>query len=60
MIFGSGDPTAIAIPFRQLMVDLIKDFELPFWNKFNFSGYPLLSYIETSVFYPITFILNLI
>lgn len=58
IILGSGDPTAIAVPMYRLVIDSIKNLEFPFWNYYNFSGYPLLSYIESSVFYPITFLFN--
>ena len=59
IILGSGDPTASYIPLRQLKVELIKNFELPFWNKYIFCGFPYLSDIPANVFYPITFILDL-
>jgi len=60
VILGSGDPTAITIPLRQLIADLIKNLEMPFWNQYNFSGYPLLALPEVGPLYPITLILYLI
>jgi len=60
IILGSGDPTSYYIPLQELKANLLKSFELPFWNQYNFSGFPLLSNPQAGIFYPITFILNLI
>ncbi|HHT78598.1 MAG TPA: YfhO family protein, partial [Actinobacteria bacterium] len=60
VILGTGDTTAIILPLRELITNLIKNGEMPFWNIFNFSGYPLLAYNEAGLFYPVTMILNLL
>lgn len=59
-ILGSGDAFNIAIPIQEFIEKLIKSGQFPFWNHYNFSGYPILGYIEASIFYPITLFLNLI
>jgi len=59
VIFGYGDAVEITLPMHQLYGELIRNLEAPFWNNYNFSGYPLLSYIESNVFYLPNFILNL-
>jgi hypothetical protein len=60
VIFANGDPNLIALPMRQLVMDSIKNFEPPFWNKYIFSGFPLFANPQASIFYPIVFILDLI
>ncbi|HEY0089770.1 MAG TPA: YfhO family protein [Candidatus Lokiarchaeia archaeon] len=60
VIFANGDGNLIALPMRQLVMDSIKNFEPPFWNKYIFSGFPLFANPQASVFYPIVFILDLI
>ena len=57
---GVGDPSGYYIPLHQLTTDLIKNFEFPFWNRYNFSGFPLLANPQASLFYPITTILSLL
>ncbi len=60
VILGSGDPTAYYFPLHQLKFELIKDLEMPFWNRYNFSGFPLLANPQANVFFPLTLILGLI
>jgi len=60
VILGLGDPTAYYIPLHQLKMDLLKNLELPFWNRYNFCGFPLLSNPQASIFYPVTLILGLL
>lgn len=59
LVFSNGDPNFLAIPMRQVVMDAIKNFEAPFWNKYIFSGFPLFANPQASIFYPIVFILDL-
>ncbi len=47
-------------PWRQLVVDLIKDKQLPLWNPYAFSGTPLLANFQTACFYPLNIIFFLV
>ena len=60
IVFGSGDPVFAYIPLQYLASDLIKNLEFPFWNNYVFGGFPLLANVQASIFYPVTFLLNLI
>lgn len=60
VILGSGDPIAYYIPLNKLKIDLLKNLELPFWNRYNFCGFPLLSNPQASIFYPVTLIFGLL
>ncbi|HSX40945.1 MAG TPA: YfhO family protein [Candidatus Saccharimonadales bacterium] len=46
------DPVRQQYPWRELAVTLEKKFELPLWNPYSFSGYPLLANFQSAVFYP--------
>jgi hypothetical protein len=59
-IFANGDGNLIALPMRQVVMDSINNFEFPFWNRYIFSGFPLLANPQSSIFYPIVFILDLL
>ena len=59
-ILGSGDATGIAIPVRILVEKIFREGQFPFWNIFNFSGYPLIAYNEAGIFYPVNLILDFI
>lgn len=39
-------------PWRSISMDLIKKFQPPLWNPYNFSGSPLLANIQSAPFYP--------
>ena len=43
IIFGQEQKEVIlqTLPIRQLVIDLIKNFELPFWNRYILAGFPL-------------------
>lgn len=51
-IFVERDLAAFFIPPRYLWVSLVKSFQLPLWNPFNYSGVPLLATLQPGVFYP--------
>jgi hypothetical protein len=47
------DPVRQQYPWRFLGVNLWKHMQLPLWNPYNFSGGPLLSNVQSAVFYPL-------
>lgn len=47
------DPVRQQYPWRELSIALIKDFQLPLWNPYNFAGTPLLANIQSAIFYPL-------
>ncbi len=51
-IFVERDLAAFFIPPRYLWVSLVKSFQLPLWNPYNYSGIPLLATLQPGVFYP--------
>lgn len=46
------DPIRQQYPWRFLAVSLEKNMQLPLWNPYSFSGYPLLANFQSAVFYP--------
>jgi len=40
------------IPWKKFAVERLKNFEIPFWNPYNFSGNPLFANFQSGVFYP--------
>jgi len=51
-IFIERDLAAFFIPPKYLWVSVVKSFQLPLWNPFNYSGIPLLATLQSGVFYP--------
>lgn len=47
-------------PTRVFAASHISHFELPFWNPYSFSGAPFLADIQTAIFYPPYFLLDMI
>lgn len=41
-------------PWKTLVINQIKQFTLPLWNPYNFSGAPLLANYQSQVFYPLS------
>lgn len=39
-------------PWKKLSIDIVRSWELPLWNPYNFSGSPLAANLQSSVFYP--------
>lgn len=39
-------------PWRYFSVNILKDFNIPFWNPYNFSGNPQMANFQTAIFYP--------
>lgn len=47
------DPVRQQYPWSKHAVEKIKNFELPLWNPYNFSGTPLMANMQSAVFYPL-------
>ena len=60
IIQGSGDTTGYNMPFQYLTSSILKDGGFPFWNKYIYSGVPLLANPQAGVLYPITLLFGLI
>ncbi len=43
-------------PWKELVIDQLKNGQIPLWNPYNFSGYPLLANIQSAVFYPLNLV----
>lgn len=43
-------------PWKTVVVDQLKEGEIPFWNPYNFSGSPLLANYQSQVFYPFSIV----
>jgi hypothetical protein len=46
------DPVRQQIPWKNLVIEMEKKFELPLWNPYSFSGTPFLANFQTGSFYP--------
>ena len=40
-------------PWKTLVIDSLKNMEIPLWNPYNFSGSPLFANSQSSVLYPL-------
>lgn len=47
------DQLRIYFPFYKVTLDAIKNFEIPLWNPYAFSGHPHMADFQTAVFYPL-------
>src|SRR5665811_1332545 len=54
--FAITDPVRQQYPWKNLSIDLLKKGELPLWNQYSFSGYPLLANFQSAVLYPLNFL----
>ena len=52
LIFIERDLAGFFIPPKYLWVSLVKSFQLPLWNPYNYSGIPLLATLQPGIFYP--------
>lgn len=50
------DNLRILYPLRKLTIDQIKNFEIPLWNPYAFSGNMLLATYQSAVFHPLSFL----
>src|SRR3989344_5732782 len=48
------DQLRIYFPFYKVTLDHLKNFTIPLWNPYAFSGHPHLADFQTAVFYPLT------
>ncbi|OGE02602.1 hypothetical protein A3G16_03710 [Candidatus Curtissbacteria bacterium RIFCSPLOWO2_12_FULL_41_16] len=48
------DQLRIYFPFYRVALDAIKNFSLPLWNPYAFSGHPHMADFQTAVFYPLS------
>ncbi|HQK46935.1 MAG TPA: hypothetical protein PLP52_08300, partial [Syntrophorhabdaceae bacterium] len=46
LIFIERDLAGFFIPPKYLWVSLVKSFQLPLWNPYNYSGIPLLATLQ--------------
>ncbi len=60
IILGMRDAQVGFFPALDLKVQIVKNLELPLWDRYIFSGYPMLSTPSDSALYPINLILGLI
>ncbi len=51
------DPVRQQYLWKKLSIEKIKQFEIPTWNPYSFSGTPLLANFQSGVFYPINIVL---
>ncbi len=54
------DPVRQQIPWRQLVVNAEKTFELPLWNPYSMGGYPLLANFQSATFNPLNLLFFLL
>lgn len=52
-----SDPVRQQYLWRELAVSQMKNGQLPLWNPYNFSGYPLLANFQSAVFYPLNLLM---
>jgi hypothetical protein len=43
-------------PWKEFAFNMIRQGQIPLWNPYNFSGYPLISNLQSSVFFPGNFV----
>lgn len=51
--FIAADVVRQLFPWRDLAIEIFKSGQIPLWNPYAFSGYPLLANIQSAVFYPL-------
>lgn len=47
------DQLRIYFPFYKVTFDTLRQFSVPFWNPYAFSGHPHVADFQTAVFYPL-------
>ncbi len=47
------DPVRQQYPWKELTISIEKNWELPLWNPYSFSGYPLAANFQSAAFYPL-------
>lgn len=51
--FIAADVVRQLYPWKTLAIDIFKNWQVPLWNPYNFSGTPLLANLQSAVFYPV-------
>ncbi len=51
--FQYGDVIHQLYPWKTFTIDSLKNFTIPLWNPYNFSGHPFLADIQSAVFQPL-------
>ncbi len=51
--FIAADVVRQLFPWRDVAMEMFKSGQIPLWNPYAFSGYPLLANVQSAVFYPI-------
>lgn len=49
--FIASDVIRQMYPWKVFAFDLIRHWQMPLWNPYNFSGYPLLANLQSSIFF---------
>ena len=47
-------------PWKKLTIDTFRKGQLPLWNPYNFSGYPLAANFQSAAFYPLNILFFLL
>lgn len=50
------DVLRLLYPEKEFSIHMFKNFELPFWNPYNFSGNPHIASLQSGSFYPLNVI----
>ena len=51
---GQGfDVLRMIFPWKEYAIDSLKDWQIPLWNPYNFSGTPFLANFQNGFFYPL-------
>ena len=58
--FMITDPVRQQYPWKNLSVELEKDFKPPLWNPYTFAGGPLLGNFQSGAFYPMNILFFLL
>ncbi|MFH1832957.1 MAG: YfhO family protein [Candidatus Levyibacteriota bacterium] len=43
-------------PWKNFVIESFKQFQIPFWNPYNFSGNPLMANFQSGAFYPLNLV----
>lgn len=58
--FMITDPVRQQYPWKNLSIELEKNFKLPLWNPYTFAGAPLLGNMQSGAFYPLNILFFLL
>lgn len=51
--FINADVVRQLYPWRDIVINQLKDGEIPWWNPYSFAGSPLLANVQSAPFYPL-------